>query len=160
MQSVYYTTKVDGVIHILRCFHIQTLTHTHTHTHTYIYIYIYTCVYIYIYTQSVTSTSCRAASTELPDPLSQLVPIIHRPRDVFKATSCITTELLYIGSSWLPSPCSSVWWGPQEYIAFEFVLASPEVSHMSGSSNLDSLRDGWLVAVELLFCGMLPPWLV
>ena len=35
-----------------------------------------------------------------------------------------------------------MWSGPQEYIADEFVLNSPVVSRMSGSSNLDSFRDG------------------
>ena len=35
-----------------------------------------------------------------------------------------------------------------------------QVSHLSGSSNLDSFRDGWLVAVQLLLCGVLPPGLV
>ena len=27
--------------------------------------------------------------------------------------------------------------------AYQFVLTSPAVSHMSGSSNFDSFRDGW-----------------
>ncbi len=36
---------------------------------------------------------------------------------------------------------------------------SPAVSHMSGSSNLDSFHDGWWVAVQLLFCRVLPPGL-
>ena len=31
---------------------------------------------------------------------------------------------------------------------------------MSGSSNLDGFRDGWLLAVELLLCGVLPLGLV
>ena len=31
---------------------------------------------------------------------------------------------------------------------------------MSSSSNLSSFRDGWYVAVQLLFCGVLPPGLV
>ena len=35
-----------------------------------------------------------------------------------------------------------MWKGPQEYIAYEFVLTSPAVSRMSGSFNLDSFRDG------------------
>ena len=37
-------------------------------------------------------------------------------------------------------------WDPQEYIAYELVLTSPTVPGMSGSSNLDSFRDGWLVS--------------
>ena len=40
------------------------------------------------------------------------------------------------------------------------VLASPSVSCMSGSSNLDSFRDGGQVAVQLVHCGVLPPGLV
>ena len=33
--------------------------------------------------------------------------------------------------------------GPQEYITYELVLASPAVSGLSGSSSLDSFRDRW-----------------
>ena len=43
---------------------------------------------------------------------------------------------------------------------YEFVPASPAVSCMSGSSNLDSFRDGRQVAVYLVPCGVLPPGLV
>ena len=41
------------------------------------------------------------------------------------------------------SLCSSMWRGPQDYVTYEFVPTSPAVSRMSGSSNLDSFRDGW-----------------
>ena len=37
------------------------------------------------------SSSCRAASTDIPDPLSPLLPITHRLRQVFKVTSCVLT---------------------------------------------------------------------
>ena len=50
--------------------------------------------------------------------------------------------------------------GPQEYITYEFVPASPAVSCMSGSSNLNSFRDRRQVAVLLVSCGVLPPGLV
>ena len=33
------------------------------------------------------SSSCRAASTDIPDPLSPLLPIIHRLWQVFRVTS-------------------------------------------------------------------------
>ena len=59
------------------------------------------------------------------------------------STSCISTELLYIGSSWSSNLCSSMWRGPQEYITYEFVLTSPALSCMSVLSNLDSFHDGW-----------------
>ena len=38
--------------------------------------------------------------------------------------------------------CTSICGGPQEYIAYELVFASPAVSRVSGSSNLYSFRDG------------------
>ena len=40
---------------------------------------------------SVSSSSCRAASTDIPDPLSPLLPIIHRLWQVFRVTSCVLT---------------------------------------------------------------------
>ena len=40
---------------------------------------------------SSSSSSCRAGSTDIPDPLSPLLPIVHRPRQVFRTTSCILT---------------------------------------------------------------------
>ena len=81
--------------------------------------------------------------TWISDPLTPPFSIVHRFRLVFKAISCIDTELLYVGSSWSPRLCSSVWRGPQEYVNYELVSTSPAVSRMSGSSNLDSFGDGW-----------------
>ena len=40
---------------------------------------------------SSSSSSCRAGSTDIPDPLSPLLPIVHRLRQVFWTTSCILT---------------------------------------------------------------------
>ena len=37
------------------------------------------------------SSSYRAGSTDIPDPLSPLLPIVHRPRQVFRTTSRILT---------------------------------------------------------------------
>ena len=56
--------------------------------------YIY--IYIYIYMEvnngvSSSSSSYRAGSTDIPDPLSPLLPIVYRPRQVFRSTSCIPT---------------------------------------------------------------------
>ena len=78
-----------------------------------------------------------------PDRFPPPLPIGHRFQPVFKATYCIGTELLYIGSRWSSCLCSSIWRGPQEYITYKFVPTSSAVSHMSGSFNLDSFRDGW-----------------
>ena len=49
---------------------------------------------------SPSSSSYRAASTVISDPLSPLLPIVHRLWQVFRATSRILTELLYVYSSW------------------------------------------------------------
>ena len=88
------------------------------------------------------SSSCCIPSTDFLDSLSPLVSNIHRSRQVFQTASCISTELL--GTSWSSSLCSSVWRGPPEYTVYEFVLTSPAVSCMSGSSKLDGFRDRWL----------------
>ena len=40
-------------------------------------------------TKSSSSSSCRAASTDIPDPLSPLLPIVHRLSQVFRVTSRI-----------------------------------------------------------------------
>ena len=49
------------------------------------------------------SSSCRAIGTDIPDPFSPPLPIVHRFQKVLRATPHILTELLYVGSSW--SPC-------------------------------------------------------
>ena len=85
----------------------------------------------------------RFISMDIPYPLSPPLPIVRCFRQVFRATSCIGTELLYVGSSWSFYFCSSMWRGPQEYITYELVPTSTVVSRMSGSSNLYSFRDGW-----------------
>ena len=54
------------------------------------------------------SSSYRAGSTDIPDPLSPLLPIVHRPRQVFRTTSCILTQLLNVRSSWSSCPCAAV----------------------------------------------------
>ena len=54
------------------------------------------------------SSSCRAASMDIPDPLSQLLPIIHRFWQVFRATSRILTYLLCVCSSWSSCFCLAI----------------------------------------------------
>ena len=70
------------------------------------------------------------------------------------------TELPYVRSSWSSCLCLSMWSGPQEYIPYELISTSSTVSRMSGSSNFDSLHDGWLVAIHLLLCKVLPSGLI
>ena len=93
-------------------------------------------------TSSSSSSSCRAACADIHDRLSPFLPIIHRLRQVFRVTSRVLTQLLYVGSCWSSHSCTSMCGGPQEYIAYELVLASPAVSCVSGSSNLYSFCDG------------------
>ena len=80
---------------------------------------------------SSSSSSCHVAHTDQSDPHAPPVSIVHCSWKVFKATSCIGTERLYICFSWSSYLCLSMWWGPQEYIAHEFVFTSPVVSCMS-----------------------------
>ena len=49
------------------------------------------------------SSSCRSISTDIPVPLSPPLPIVHRFRQILRATPRIHTELQYVGSCW--SPC-------------------------------------------------------
>ena len=106
-------------VYIYAYAHVYIHTHRHIYINLYIFIYpeklIYTCIHIYIYiyiyiynvcvcvcvhahvpilkhmSWSSSSSSCRAASTDIPDPLSPLLPIIHRIWQFFRATSRILT---------------------------------------------------------------------
>ena len=66
-------------------------------------------------------------------------------------------KAVVISSSWSSYLCSSMWREPLEHIDYEFVFTSPAKSCRSGSSNFDNFPDGQLVAVLLLFCGVLTP---
>ena len=107
---------------------------------------LYHIIFSYNYLLS-SSSSCRAAGADIPDRLSPFLPIIHRLRQVLRVTSCVLTQLLYVGSCWSSHSCTSMCGGPQEYIAYELVLASPAVSCVSGSSDLYSFCDGGQVSV-------------
>ena len=61
-----------------------------------------------IWHKSKPSSSCRVASTDISDPLSPLLPIIYRLRQVFRVTSCVLTYLLYVRSSWLSCFCTAI----------------------------------------------------
>ena len=56
-----------------------------------IYLYLYLFIYFIIYIYTSSSSSCCATSTDIPDPLSLLFPIVHRLWQVFKATFRILT---------------------------------------------------------------------
>ena len=78
--------------------------------------------------KSSSSSSCRAASTDIPSPLSPLFPIVHCLWQVFRATFPIGTELLYVDSNWLSCLSLFIWRVPWEYITDEFVLTYSAVS--------------------------------
>ena len=88
----------------------------------------------------ILSSSCRAISTDIPDPLSPPLPIVRRFWRVLRAVSRFYTELLYVGSSWSPCLGSAMWRGPQEYVIYELVPTSPAVFRMSGSFSFDCFR--------------------
>ena len=83
--------------------------------HIYLNVYMYICVcvcqciyiyiYIYIYKYMYVSSSC-AISTDISDPFSPPLPIVHRFRQVLRATPRILTKQLYVGSSCSPCFCS------------------------------------------------------
>ena len=105
--------------------------------------HIWDCSYFSKPKSLSSSSSYHAISTDIPNPLSPLLLIVHCFRLDLKATPSISAELLYVGSSWSSCLCSSMWRGPLEYITYELAPTSPAVSRMSGSSNFDSFRDGW-----------------
>ena len=123
-------------------------------------VFFQIAIFIYITTSSSSSSSCCTTSMDLPDPLLPPLSIVLHSQLVFKATSCIGRELLYVGFSWSSCLCLSMWKGPQEYVTYEFVPTSLTVSCMSGSSNMDGFHDGSEVAVQLLLCGVPLPGLV
>ena len=105
---------------------------------------------VYVWTSS---SSGHAMSTDIPDPFSPPLSIVHRLQQVPGTTSCIGTVLLYVGSSQWSRLCSSMWRGPQEYITYEFFPTSPAVSRMSDSSKLDSFVMGGKWPYSCCFVG-------
>ena len=115
----------------------------------YIYMYIYmcvcvcVCVYIYIYIyiyMYISSWSCCVTSIDFPNPLLPFVSVIHLFWSVLQTTSCIYTELLYMCSCVSSNTSSFLRRGSQENIAYEFILTSSAVSHMSCLFDLDGFR--------------------
>ena len=92
-----------------------------------------------------TSSSCCATGTDIPDPLSPLLTIVHRLWWIFRATSSHSC-CMYVRAG-RPAFTRAYVGVPQVYITYELVPASPAVTCMSGSSDLDSLRDGRRVVV-------------
>ena len=45
-----------------------------------VHLFFFFLFYLLFYSKSSSSSSYRAGSTDIPDPLSPLLPIVHRPR--------------------------------------------------------------------------------
>ena len=113
-------------------------------------VYVKVYIYIYIYIERERYALVHTLIKVCVNIYYIIIVIIISPRQrvspyigyIFKTTSCIGTEPLYIGSSWSSFFCSTMWRGSLEYVTYEFVPTYPAISHMSGSSNLNSFRDG------------------
>ena len=91
-------------------FHLHTLTHIHIYIwklniHVFqiltLSLWILQLLKKNIYIYIIILSTLLAWISMSPDPLSPPASIVHRSRKVFQASSCIDTELLYIGSCWL-----------------------------------------------------------
>ena len=70
-------------------------------------------------------------ATDIPDPLSPLLPIVHRPRQVFRTTSSILTQLLNVRSCW--SSCflrGRVWGSIRVHLLWVHLCFSSNVLHV------------------------------
>ena len=76
-----------------------------------LYLFLSLCLCIYIY---ISSSSCCAISMDILDPLLPCLPIVHCLQQVLRATSSISIELLYVGSSWWSCLCTFMGRGSQE----------------------------------------------
>ena len=107
------------------------------------------------------SSSYRAGSTDIPDPLSPLLPIVHRPRQVFRTTTCIphiAAECTFVLVVLLLR--GRVWGIHKSTSLMSSSLLLQQCPCMSGSPNLNRFRDRGQVAVQLVSCGVLLPGLV
>ena len=112
---------------------------------------LYICTILLVESSSSSSWCC-ATSTDIPDPLSPLLPIFHRLWQVFRATSHILTYLLNVCLSRSSCFCRAICGGPFEYITYELVPASPAVSCMSGSSLVFVMGGRWPYSWCLVGC--------
>ena len=108
---------------------------------TYIYIYICVCVCVYIYHHHHHHV-VRLAQISLTLSLHVSLSFIASGRSsrlhpVSSHSCCMYVRAGRPAFDW---PYAG---GPQEYITYDLVLASPAVSGMSGSFSLYSFRDRW-----------------
>ena len=112
---------------------------------------------------SSSSSFCRAISTDIPDPLLPLLPIVQCFRLVFRTAPCFKTEQLYVGSSWSPCFCSAMWRGPQEYINKAAALlgaASMTSSILLAANNSKEQLDQIFINKEWIINALKSEWFV
>ena len=139
-------------IYALICTHTIAYMYTHSfshsfHTHTqYIYIYIYHHHIALVARISLTlSRHCSLSFIALG-----------RSSGKHPVSSHSCWMYVRAGRPAFAWPCVGI----HKSTSHEFISASPAVSCMSGSSNLNSFRDRGQVAVQLVSCGVLLPGLV
>ena len=118
-------------------------THSRIHTHTHIYIIIMSRYQHGFPWPSLTTPPYRSL---LPAGLRDFIPYRHIVA-VCRFELVVLPLLVHVKG---PIGVNHLWAPPY------FSCCVPH----SGSSNLDSFRDGWWVAIQLLLCGVLPPGLV
>ena len=125
----------------------------------FLYIYIFSFVSLENMWEGSLS-SCRTASTDIPDPLPPLLPIVHRFWQVLRATSRIVTELLYVGSSWSSCFCSPYEWVHRStsLMSSSLLLQQYPACLVRLTSIVFVMGGRWLYS--WCFVGVLPPGLV
>ena len=86
------------------------------------------------------SSSCRATSTNIHDPLSPLLPMVHRFWQVLRATSRILKEQLYVGSSGWPAFARPYLRGLSVLLQIidKYILIKPIASSAEGAEGVVS----------------------
>ena len=103
------------------------------------------------------SSSCHAISTDIPDHFWPPLQIVHRFRQVFRATSCIYTKLLYVGSSWSPCLCSFMWRGSHGFkLTKERSRRYPTkiITGVNNAANAPAQAETLLHSLELAAAGI------
>ena len=93
---------------------------------------------------SSSSSSCRAASSDIPDPSLDTSPYRSSPLVGLQGHipyPHIAAECMF--EPVVPPLPGHMWGSIGVQFLYELVPASPAVTCMSGSSSLDSFRDGW-----------------
>ena len=75
--------------------------------------------------------------------LSLFIPPSHMSLPAGRPNYILNSHRAVVSSCWSTITGVSMRRGPQENITYEFVLATPTLSHKTCSSDLDGFRDDW-----------------